>query len=67
MDELINQVASKAGISTDQAKAAVTTVLDFVKTKLPAPVASQLDALLQGNPPGNVDDVAKSIGGLFGR
>ena len=43
MDELIKQVVSKTGISEDQARTAVTTVLGFVKDKLPAPIASQID------------------------
>ncbi len=48
MDELISMVSEKAGITTEQAKTAVTTVLDYLKSKLPAPVASQLDSLLGG-------------------
>ncbi len=67
MDELIKLVSSKAGISADQAKVAVNTVLDFLKTKLPAPVASQLDAVLQGSSAGNIADAAKNIGGMFGK
>ena len=35
MDELIKQVVQKAGVSEDQAKQAVETVLDFLKDKLP--------------------------------
>lgn len=48
MDDLIRTVSEKAGITTEQAKTAVTTVLDYLKSKLPAPVASQLDSLLSG-------------------
>ncbi len=66
MDELINQVADKAHISPDQARTAVTTVLDFLKQKLPAPVASQIDTVVSGGTP-NMGDVSKGIGGLFGR
>lgn len=67
MDELIKLVTEKAHISEDQARAAVTTVLDFLKTKLPAPVASQIDGLLSGNIGGQLGDAAKGLGGLFGR
>ncbi len=67
MDELIKLVSAKAGISADQAKVAVSTVLDFLKSKLPAPIASQLDTVLQGISPGNVADAAKNIGGMFGK
>lgn len=66
MDELVKLVSEKAGISADQARAAVETVLGFLKSKLPAPVAGQLDAVLGGGK-GNLGDIAKGVGGLFGR
>ena len=62
MDELVKLVTQKTGISEDQAKAAVQTVIDFLKQKLPAPIAGQLDGLLSGGG----TDIAKGIGGLFG-
>ena len=62
MEELIKQVVQKTGISEDQAKQAVKTVLDFLKQKLPAPIAAQLDGVLSGGMP----DLSKGIGGLFG-
>ncbi|HQE92241.1 MAG TPA: DUF2267 domain-containing protein [Anaerolineae bacterium] len=46
MDELIKLVASKAGIQEAQARTAVETVMKFLKEKLPAPLAGQLDAAL---------------------
>lgn len=61
MDELIKLVTSKAGISEAQAKQAVETVLGFLKDKLPAPLAGQVDALLKGN----VGDLTSGLGGLF--
>ena len=66
MDELIKQVVAKTGISEDQARAAVQTVVDYLKGKLPAPVAGQVDAVLSGGTP-NLGDVGKNLGGLFGR
>lgn len=60
MDELVNLVAQKAGISEAQARQAVTVVLDFIKQRLPAPIASQVDGVL--NNPG----VGGALGGLFG-
>jgi len=48
MDELIKLVTEKAGISTDQAKAAVDAVLKFLKGKLPGPVGSQIEGVLKG-------------------
>lgn len=64
MDELIKLVSQKAGISPDQAKTAVTTVLGFLKDKLPAPIAGQIDGLLGG---GSTPDIGKTLGGIFGK
>ena len=64
MDEQLKLVKEKAGIPEDQAKLAVQAVLDFLKDKLPAPIASQIDGLLSGS---GLGDVAKGLGGLFGK
>jgi hypothetical protein len=64
MDELTKLVAQKAGITPEQAKAAIQTVLDFIKQKLPAPIASQIDGVLSGSAGG---DIAKGLGGLLGK
>ncbi len=66
MDELIKMVASKAGINADQAQKAIDTVVGFLKEKLPAPIAGQIDALLKGDVSG-LGDVAGQLGGLFGK
>ena len=60
MDELVKLVTQKTGISDEQARMAVNTVLDFLKSKLPAPIAGQLDGVLGGG------DVMKNLGGLAG-
>jgi len=65
MEELIKQVAAKAGISEDQARSATSTVLDFVKTRLPEPIAGQIDSLIGGGTSGAVGDIANTVGGLF--
>ena len=67
MDELIKQVTKKVGISEDQAKQAVETVLGFLKDKLPAPIASQVEGVLSGGGTPDVGDVGKKLGGLFKR
>jgi len=64
MDELIKLVAKKAKLSEPQAKMAVETVIGFLKSRLPAPVASQIDGLLSGN---TIGDVAKGLGGLLNK
>jgi hypothetical protein len=63
MEELTQLVAQKTGLSEDMAKVAVDTVLDFLKDKLPGPVAAQLDAVLEG---GDVSGLVDGIGGLLG-
>jgi hypothetical protein len=66
MDELIKLVAQKTGISPDQARAAVETVVGFLKQKLPAPIAGQLDGVLAGGAASGADDALKGLGGLLG-
>lgn len=66
MDELVKTVSSKVGISEAQAKQAVDIVLGFLQDKLPAPVAGQLDAALQGDM-GGLDDLVDGLGGMFGK
>ena len=65
MDELIKNVAKQAGISPEQAKAAVDSVLAFLKTKLPAPVFDQIKAVLSGKPV-DTNAVTNALGGLLG-
>ena len=64
MDELIKLVAQKAKIPEATAKVAVETVVKFLKEKLPAPIAGQLDAILKGG--GINEGVLKGLGGLLG-
>jgi len=64
MEELVKLVSQRAGISEGQAKAAVETVVGFLKDKLPAPIAGQIDGLLSGKSPG---DLVQGLGGLLGR
>ena len=69
MDELIKQVTAKTGISEDQARSAVNTVLDFVKGRLPAPIAGQIDNAISGEGGGRggtLGDMASKAGGLLG-
>jgi hypothetical protein len=61
MDELVNLVAKKTGLTPEMSKTVVIMVLDFVKKKLPAPVAGQIDAVLGSSA------AASAIGGLFGK
>ena len=69
MDEIIQRLIAKTGLPEDKARAALDTVLGFLKEKLPAPVASQIDNLLAGGS-GMSDKLgaaAKGLGGMFGK
>jgi hypothetical protein len=48
MEEIIKSIASKAGISADQSKVAVDSVLEIFKSKMPASLSGQLEGLLGG-------------------
>lgn len=65
MDELVKMVAQKTGLPDDKARMAVQTVIDYLKKKLPGPVAGQIDNVLKGG--GSVADVAKGLGGMLGK
>ena len=72
MEALINLVSEKTGISPEIAQKAVETTLNFLKDKLPAPVAGQIDSLLsgeggEGGGGGVMGGLAKGIGGLMGK
>ncbi len=65
MDDLVNAVSAKTGLSHDQALAAAQAVLDYLKSRLPAPIAGQIDSVVKGG--GNPGDIAKNLGGMFGQ
>ena len=48
MEQLINLVVQKTGISADAAKGFVLKILGLLKSKLPAEASSKLNALLGG-------------------
>jgi len=50
MKELTNIIVQKTGISQENAQKAVQVMLGFLKTKLPASLAGQLDSFLIANP-----------------
>jgi hypothetical protein len=72
MDELIKQVVERTGISEQQARGAVETVLGFLKNRLPEPIAGQLDGLAGGaggavgGLADKAGDVLGGLGGMFG-
>jgi uncharacterized protein (DUF2267 family) len=64
MNEIVKLVSQKAGISEDVANKAVTTVLDYLKDKLPAPIAGQISALMSSGAP--VAGAKDAVGSLAG-
>ncbi len=74
MDELINLVVQKTGISQDDARKAVEVIVAELKSRLPAPLASHVDSFLAGGMSGGMGGLAGEagdllkgkLGGLFG-
>lgn len=67
MDELVKLVASKTGLSDDMARTAVNTVLGFLKERLPAPIAGQIDSVISGGAGmGGQGGLAGAAGDLLG-
>jgi uncharacterized protein (DUF2267 family) len=66
MDELVKLVSQKTGISEAQARQAVETVIDYLKEKLPQPIAAQVEGLLEGGK-GGLGDLPGGLGGLLGK
>ena len=50
LKELIKVIVQKTGISEENAQKSVQVTLGFLKTKLPTPLAAQLDSFLIANP-----------------
>ena len=72
MEELVRQVVERTGISEAQARTAVETVVGFLKERLPAPIAGQVDGALGaaggalGGLAGQAGDMLGGLGGMFG-
>ncbi len=66
MDDLVNAIKDKAGISEDQAKQAADVAVNFIKDKLPDNLADKLDGIISGDGGGAADMMGK-LGGLMGK
>jgi hypothetical protein len=69
MTTIVDMVAEKAGVSEQQAQIAVNTIMTFLKDKLPEPIASQLDGLMETDVSGyseQIDSVLGNLGGIEG-
>lgn len=69
MNDIIQRLIEKTGLPEDKARMAVDTVVNFLKEKLPGPVAGQIDSLIAGDSgmSGKVGEMAAGLGGLFGK
>jgi hypothetical protein len=69
MEELVKQVATRTGISEEQARTAVATVIGFLKDKLPQPIGAHLDSFAGGGSAegagGGLGDLASKVGGML--
>ena len=63
METLITMVAQRAG---HKARAAVETVIGFLKQRAPAGLSGQIDSLVSGGEGASAGGVASAIGGMFG-
>jgi hypothetical protein len=67
MEELVKLVAEKTGLPEEVSRQAVEVVLDFIKQRLPDPIAGQLDNLLNSADSGiDLGDLAAGLGSLLG-
>jgi hypothetical protein len=66
MNEIIQRIVDKTGLPEDKANAAVDVVMNFLKEKLPPPLASQLDNLLAGGATEG-GGIGGMLGGMFGK
>lgn len=48
LDELVKRISEKTGLPEEQARSAAEAAIGFVKEKLPAPIAGQVDSYLGG-------------------
>jgi hypothetical protein len=65
MNELINMIVQKTGISQEHAQKAAQVAVDFFKTKLPAPISAQLDSFLTGEATVGSNPVMEQAGGFL--
>jgi uncharacterized protein (DUF2267 family) len=65
MDELVNIVVQRTGLSQEDARKAVQAVVDALKQRLPGPIASHLDAFLAGGVQAGVGALGQEAGELL--
>ncbi len=48
MNELIQKICERTGLTPDQANSALNVVVSHLKERLPAPIAAHVDGVLSG-------------------
>lgn len=66
MNELVQMVTQKTGISEDKARQAVEVVIGHLKSRLPGPIASQLDSFTGGGSGNTQNDASSMLGNMLG-
>lgn len=69
MEQLISQITQRTGITDQQAREAVDTVVTYLKGQLPASIAVQVDGVLSGQGGdlgGQAGQMLGGLGGMFG-
>ncbi len=70
MNELVQMVSQKTGISQDKAQQTVELIINHLKSRLPGPIASHLDQFTGGGSSSgssNLESEAENkLGSMFG-
>ncbi len=77
IEEIVNEVSAKTGLSPEQAQAAVMAVMGFLQSRLPEPISGMLAGVVNGGQPaaggaeGGIESLLEGkgmsvLGGLFG-
>jgi hypothetical protein len=71
VDQLINQITQRTGISQTQAQQATQMVVGYLKNQLPPQVSSQIDGVLgmqgKGGMTGQAQQMQGGLGDMFGQ
>jgi hypothetical protein len=72
IDELISKITERTGLQPEQAKGAAEAVLEFLKARLPASIAGNLDSIVSGGATseaggGMLGNAAAKLGSMFGK
>lgn len=65
MDQIVKLIQERTGIGEEQARTAAETVVEFLKDRLPAPIAGQIDNVISGSGSGEGSPMDR-VGSMFG-